>query len=104
MNTIFIDTSSSEEISVGLETGGKKHFLKEKVGKQKAQAVLPMIDKLLLAYGLNLKDITSIDVNVGPGSYTGIRIGLSIANTLSYLLGIPLNKMPVGTFVEPVYS
>src|SRR3990167_7090242 len=101
MNTIFIDTSSNEETVVGLEIGRKKHFLKEKAGKKKAQAVLPMIDRLLLEHGLYLKDITGIEINQGPGSYTGIRVGLSIANTLSCLLGIPINKMPVGTFVEP---
>lgn len=104
MNRLVIDTANNEEVIVILEIQGKKHILKEKVGRQKAQAVLPLLDALLHKNNLLLKDITEINVNPGPGSYTGLRVGIAIANTLGFLLRIPLNGMPVGNDVTPVYS
>ena len=52
MNILYIDTSSNQQITVGLICDGKKNLIKEDVGKQKAQVVLPMIEKLLLENNL----------------------------------------------------
>ncbi len=40
--------------------------------------------------GLKYSDLTGVVVNVGPGSYTGVRIGVSIAKTIAYSLNIPI--------------
>ncbi len=100
---LYIDTSSNQEIIVGLTIDGKKYEKKEKIGKQKAQVVLPLIDQLLKKHKLFLSDISHIDVHPGPGSYTGLRVGVSIANALSYVLHVPVNKEKLGTFVDPRY-
>lgn len=63
-----------------------------------------MIDALLKKYKLKLTDIDTIRVETGPGSFTGLRVGVSIANALGYALNISVNGMPLGTFAEPVYS
>lgn len=104
MNTLFIDTANNEEVIVILTIQGKSHILKEKVGRQKAQAVLSLLNTLLQKNNLLLKDIAKISVNPGPGSFTGLRVGIAIANTLGFLLNIPVNGMPVGKTVTPVYS
>lgn len=104
MKIIYIDTSSNEQISVGIQLGEKKFTLTRKITKMRAQVVLPMIDALLKKYKLKLTDIDTIRVETGPGSFTGLRVGISIANALGYSLNIPVNGMPVGTFVQPVYS
>lgn len=104
MNILFIDTSSNQEVSVGLQIEKKRYFLKDRVGRQKAQEVLPMIDRLLNEHNLLLKDIKEINAVSGPGSFTGLRVGISIANTLGFLLSIPVNGMPVGKYITPVYS
>jgi len=104
MAMLLIDTSGSEEVTVALQLKGEEHMLRERVGRHKAQEVLPMLDRLLRDHSLSLKDITEISVNAGPGSYTGLRVGTSIANTLGFLLNIPVNGLPVGKFVTPVYS
>lgn len=90
MNKILlIDTSSNKEIKVGLRIDNKEYFLKQKINTQKAQVTLPMIDKLLKQKGLGLKDLTSIELSTGPGSFTGIRVGMAVANALSFALKIP---------------
>lgn len=104
MNVLFIDTSSNQEIIVTVKINDKEYSKKEKVGLQKAQVVLPMIDILLKKHKLKMSDIGSIKVNTGPGSFTGIRVGVSIANALGFALKIPINEKKVGEFVFPIYE
>ncbi|OBW63008.1 MAG: tRNA N6-adenosine(37)-N6-threonylcarbamoyltransferase complex dimerization subunit TsaB [Dehalococcoides mccartyi] len=52
--------------------------------------LLPRLDWLLESAGLSLKDATAIAVSIGPGSFNGLRIGLSTAKSLAYALDIPL--------------
>ncbi len=101
---LIIDTSSNKEVKVGLEIDGKKYLTQLPLDKQKAQAVLPLVEKLLKKHKLSLKDLTAIKVNPGPGSFTGLRVGISIANALGFLLKIPINGKKVGELVEPVYT
>lgn len=101
---LYIDTSNNKEITVILDIEGKKHEVRKPLDTRKAQAALPMIDALLKQQQVPLREITAIEVNPGPGSFIGVRVGVSIANTLGFLLKIPLNNKPVGEFVEPVYS
>ncbi len=96
MNILFIDTSSNEIIKVGLRIGNKKYEIRRRVGVQKAQVVLPLIDKLLKKYNIELKQINAIRVNTGPGSFTGIRVGVAITNALSFALKIPVNGRKSG--------
>jgi len=104
MKTLLIDTSSNKEVQVGLEIDEKKFVIKQELDRRKAQAVLPLIEKLLQEHAVNLKDINAIEVQVGPGSFTGLRVGITIANTLGFLLKISINGKKVGEAVEAVYS
>ena len=103
MNRLIIDTSSNKEVIVELEASGEKFSLKSPVDR-KTQAVIPLIDNILSKQKLTLKDLTGIRVNPGPGSFTGLRVGVAVANTLGFLLKIPINGKLVGEIVEPVYS
>ena len=78
---------------IGLRTNNKQYLAKRKTGKKKAQVTLPMIDKLLKQQGVTLKDLTLIEVNTGSGSFTGIRVGMAIANALSFALKVPVEKL-----------
>ncbi len=100
---IHIDTTNNKEMSVELHIDGKKIVRKQPLDTRKTQVVLPMIEKLLEENDLRLEQITEIEVNPGPGSFTGIRVGLSIANTLGLLLNVPVNGKKVGKFEEAVY-
>ena len=90
MNILTIDTSGNKVIRVGLKKGNIKDVLEEKIKVHKAQSTLPLIDKLLKKHELRAKDINHIEVNTGPGSFTGIRVGMAIANALSFALKIPV--------------
>ncbi len=49
----------------------------------------------LLELGMELKQLTHLIVNVGPGSFTGLRVGFNLARTLAYALNLPV--APVGS-------
>ena len=99
---LHIDTSHTEHIRVVLTIEDEKF---EKISKShihRAQAVLPLITSLLEDHQLTLADITEITVNIGPGSFTGLRVGCTVANALGYLLDVPVNGKR--TLANPTYS
>lgn len=104
MNTLIIDSADSKKIIVGLKTKEKKYFLKRKIGLRKAQIVLPMIKKLLDNHFLSLRDIGAVEVNTGPGSFTGLRVGISIANALGFFQKIPINRRKIRQLAQPRYK
>lgn len=104
MIILSIDTSNNKEVHVSLEIQGKKESLSREVGKERSQVVLPLIQELLAKNSLSIDNIEKIDVVIGPGSFTGLRVGVAIANTFGLLLQIPINDNPIGKLVEPVYS
>ncbi len=104
MNTLFIDTSNNKEIKVGLKIENKEDIIVQRSDHWKAQAVLPLIDQLLKKHKLTLQDLSAIELHPGPGSFTGLRVGAAIANTLGTWLNISVNEKKVGEIIEPVYS
>ena len=58
--------------------------------KDHAAWMQPAIDKLIKESGCRIADLNAIGVSIGPGSYTGLRIGLSTAKGLCFALKIPL--------------
>lgn len=100
-NILVLDTSNNKEVKVGLKINDEKFLIEQAIDHRKAQAVLPIVEQLLKEHNLRVADITSIEVNPGPGSFTGVRVGVTIANALGFLLNIPVNEKE---FVEPIYS
>lgn len=84
---LSIDTSKIHEITVGIGEWTRT----EQSVRVNAQMVLPVLSALLVEHKLGISDITEISVATGPGSFTGLRVGAAIANTLGYLLDIPVN-------------
>ena len=58
--------------------------------KDHAAWIQPAIYKLMLETGTAMQNLKAVGVNIGPGSYTGLRIGLAAAKGISYALNIPL--------------
>jgi len=52
--------------------------------------ILSCIDKVLEKNKLKISDIKGLAVYSGPGSFTGLRIGITVANTLAYCLNLPI--------------
>jgi len=103
-NILLIDTADNKKIKVGLKIDKKSFYLNSNPTALKSQVVLVLIDKLLKKHGLQIKEVTQIEVNLGPGSFTGVRVGASVANALGFSLKIPVNGKIVGDLVEPLYN
>ncbi len=91
MNIVSIDTSQTLSIKVSLDIEGRV-FSKDSNSKtHRSQMTLLLIEELLADHHISIQDIHSIQVNPGPGSFTGVRVGISVANCLGTLLQIPVN-------------
>ena len=95
MSNILAIDSSSKGCAVCIRT--ESHTLTRKSEDQRAaaQSLLPYIDELVVEAGIQLKELNLIAVAAGPGSFTGIRIGIGIAQGLGESLQIPV--LPVSS-------
>jgi tRNA threonylcarbamoyladenosine biosynthesis protein TsaB len=83
--------TTGENCSVALSEGTSLIKLKEKKeGKSHASKLAVFIDEILQEEKLAVQDIDAISISKGPGSYTGLRIGVSTAKGLCYGADIPL--------------
>lgn len=103
MKKLIIDTTDKDEAVIGLEISHRRIVLKARRNRS-SQAVLPLIVKILKDNNISLKELDAIEVNPGPGSYTGIRVGISIANALASILKVPINSKKIGELVEAKYK
>lgn len=103
MKTLYIDTRDNNNIVVRLETEERKFEETSEARKERAQAALPMIERILTKAGIKLSDVDEIKVETGPGSYTGLRVGIAIANALSFGGNIKINGKEPGDIVLPEY-
>jgi tRNA threonylcarbamoyladenosine biosynthesis protein TsaB len=99
---LYIDTSSAEKIVIGLDN----ERFETDARQEKSQKLLPFIDETLRKKKKSMKDIKSIQVNTGPGSFTGLRVGVSVANTIGWVLDVKVNGKDVrkGEIVDINYE
>src|SRR5262245_42025434 len=102
MRVIGIDTASGAA-SVALVENGlllsektelssdfPSDALRRSSKSNRAETLLPLIEELFKNTGVSLQDITGFALSIGPGSFTGLRIGLSTVKGLAYGWGIPV--------------
>jgi tRNA threonylcarbamoyladenosine biosynthesis protein TsaB len=84
--------TSTKNCSVSLAENGKTVLCKEisEQGFSHAEKLHVFIEEILQEVNINITQLEAIAVSKGPGSYTGLRIGVSSAKGLCYALGIPL--------------
>jgi tRNA threonylcarbamoyladenosine biosynthesis protein TsaB len=92
MEPIILHIETATEIcSVALSRGKQLIALKEESkGLSHAEKLIPFIEELVKSNQLQISDINAVAVSIGPGSYTGLRIGASTAKGLCYALDIPV--------------
>lgn len=92
MTTLFIDTHD-ELISLALKKENNL-YIKTKMSEYSHSIfTMTMIKELFEENNIDIKELEQIVVVNGPGSFTGIRIGLTIAKTLAYTLDIKINTI-----------
>ncbi len=83
--------TSTEVCSVSLAQNGRTLFIRESTeGFNHSGSLTVFIEELFKVNNIQAKSIDAVAVSKGPGSYTGLRIGVSVAKGLCYGLGIPL--------------
>ncbi len=95
MLVLGIDTSSST-CSLALYDG-KKVLSDWSVdnGLTHSEKLMPQLEMLLVAAGVDKKDIGGLAVCIGPGSFTGLRIGLASAKSMCYAWSVPVAGVPL---------
>ena len=93
MNVLAIDTAT-EVLGIALSTGGERRVTTVRIGLKHSETLLPWIKLLIEDSGIQLDDLQLIVCSLGPGSFTGLRIGLAAAKGLAAgspcpLIGIP---------------
>lgn len=91
MAFLAVDTSTSSlSLCIGDEQGRVLAAWTTVAPKLHASALHPLLDEQCALLGLDIADLHGVATGVGPGSYTGVRIGVTAAKTLAYALAIPV--------------
>lgn len=93
MNYLFLDTSSSRVIIAVLKDNDYIFNVNLPNDNNLSNKLMVIIDENFKKYNLKPSDINKIFVVNGPGSFTGIRCGVTVAKTMAYLLNIPITTV-----------
>lgn len=88
---VLLLDSSNTSLSVGIGNGSQLiDYISYEAWQEQSEHMIPEIDNLLNKHSLSRKDIEAVIVSIGPGSYTGVRIALTIAKVMGLALNIPI--------------
>jgi tRNA threonylcarbamoyladenosine biosynthesis protein TsaB len=90
MNLLAIDTSTDRAVLALANEEGRLWVATTAAGRRHGRDLLPRLDELLDSAGTRSDGLGAIAVGLGPGSYTGLRVGVTAAKTLAYVTGAPL--------------
>lgn len=90
MSKIILIETSTALCSTALAADGHIVSYKENPGREHAALTAPFINEMMDENGLTVKDCSAVCVSMGPGSYTGLRVGVSTAKGLCFGAGLPL--------------
>lgn len=89
MKILAVDTAT-ENCSVALMIDDKIYSRSEVAPRDHTKKVLPMVDEVLAEAGVALTDLDALAFGRGPGSFTGVRIGIGIAQGLGFGADLPM--------------
>ncbi len=84
---LSIDTTNNLKTIIKLG----KYKVERSYSHPREQELLTLIHKIMKEHNISFSQIKAIKVNLGPGSFTGIRVGIAVANALAWSLGILVN-------------
>lgn len=90
MTILNIETSGKICSAAITRDGALERQLDDREGMQHANKLAPFVDELMADLRRQEIPLDAVAVSMGPGSYTGLRIGLSLAKGLAFSLGVPL--------------
>ena len=89
LKILAVDTAT-EACSAALLVGDKLFSRWAEAPRDHTRKILPMVQAVLEDAGISLSDLDAIAFGRGPGSFTGVRIGISVAQGLAFGAGVPL--------------
>ena len=90
MKYLFIDSATTTLVVAIIIDGEIKYIFNEETGKDMSVMLMPIIKKAFDTTNLKPKEIDKIFVTIGPGSFTGIRVGLTAVKVMAWSLKIPV--------------
>jgi len=93
MNLLAVDSASSI-LSAAVSCGETIHYAETEAGMKHSELVMGLIDSQMKEACLEPKDLDGVLCMGGPGSFTGLRIGYSIAKGLAIALSVPFAPVP----------
>lgn len=83
--------SSTDQLSIGLSDGTRViSDLSDGSTREHTTIIIGLIDRLLCEAGIGMEQMKGIAVSIGPGSFTGLRVGLAVAKGMSLSLNLPI--------------
>jgi tRNA threonylcarbamoyladenosine biosynthesis protein TsaB len=90
MNLLAMDTSTERAAIAVATEAGVFCMTASEPARRHGRDLIPQIAAMLKAAGLHAKDLNVVAIGLGPGSYTGLRVGVTAAKTLAYASGAEL--------------
>lgn len=104
MKTLYIDTTNNKRVVAKIIVDSVEFIEISDSATQRPESILNLIEKACDKASISIHDVEHIQVERGPGSYTGLKVGASVASTLSFALGIPIDNLEFGEHVKPQYE
>ena len=102
MKCLFIDTSNSFINIYIVEDNSVLVYKHVETLKDMANTIMPLIRESFNDVSFDIKDIDKIFATVGPGSFTGLRVGITVAKTISWGLKIPVYPISTLEFLASI--
>jgi len=96
--TLYIDTTDFNKVTFGIADGKKIIRRSYKIDPHQSHETLSRLEEFLKLSKVKSSDIKKIIVNKGPGSYTGVRVGVTHAQALGFAWDVPVKAVAAGEF------
>ena len=89
INILALETTGKYGSAAVIREDGRVFCASSETEMNHLKDIITISDEAVRMAGIGKKDLTHVAASVGPGSFTGIRIGVTTARTLGQMLGIP---------------
>ncbi|WP_028707288.1 tRNA (adenosine(37)-N6)-threonylcarbamoyltransferase complex dimerization subunit type 1 TsaB [Propionicicella superfundia] len=94
MSGIVLGIDTATSVSAGVAAAGRVLATRTLEGdRNHVEQLQPTIDAVIAEAGISLSDLTGVAVGMGPGPFTGLRVGIVTAQVLAEALGVPLHRV-----------